>query len=184
MSDYSIPEIARKLYDLLEPLESEDRMKAVTGCMAMLGETMPSRRPSSVEDVSKEEGWPFERKATRWIQQNGLTREHLDEVFHFHEDGSVEVLEINIPGNSKRAKTINAYMLFGAASLLASDEPTMTEKDVVALCKRVGCHDTANHAGTRDMLGNKTTGSKQTGFTLTVPGQKEAAEIIKQVSTE
>lgn len=38
-SEQSVPEVARKLYDLLEHLESADRQKAIAGAMAMLGET-------------------------------------------------------------------------------------------------------------------------------------------------
>lgn len=183
MSDYSIPEIAGKIFELLEPLDSDDRKRVVSGCMAMLGEDSIASNSRQVNiDTAEKEDPQFGRKAARWMKQNQLNLDHLEEVFHFHGDGTVEVLEIDVPGSNKRQKTLNAYLLVGAAALLANDTPTMSENEVVDFCKRVGCHDSSNHAGTRDMLGNRTTGSKQSGFTLTVPGQKEAADVIKSVS--
>jgi hypothetical protein len=111
-----------------------------------------------------------------WIRKHGLTDELLEKAFHF--DGNGELIATP-PGNNKREQTINAYVLLGAQHLLQNDDPRFTEAAAVALCKRFGCYDTANHALTRSKFGNKIQGSKDSGYSLTAPGLDQAAVLIR-----
>lgn len=185
MDTKSIPEIAAEIFGLLEPLESGDRQRVVAGAMAMLGEGTRASRSSSPTDGALSNSETTIKpggKATAWINKYDLSEDQLEQVFHFEEDGSVEVLDGHIPGTTKKAMTINAYMLLGISKLLSSDSSKFDDSAAVDLCKRLGCHDRANHSRTRSLLGNLFTGSKNGGFALTAPGLSQAAEVIKEMS--
>jgi hypothetical protein len=109
-----------------------------------------------------------------------LTDELLERVFHF--DGQCELIAAP-PGTNKREQTINAYVLIGVQHLLQSDDSKFSDAAAVALCKRLGCYDQANHALTRTKFGNRLTGSKDSGYTLTVPGLDQAATLIKTIGS-
>jgi hypothetical protein len=103
----------------------------------------------------------------------------------FHKDGdTVEVIVGEVPGDGKRGKSQNCYLLSGVRALLESDEPKFTEADAVSLCKHMGCHDQANHAKTRSSLGNVVAGNKTSGFTLPAPGLRAAAELVKTMAKQ
>ena len=89
-----------------------------------------------------------------------------------------------VPGDGKRGKSQNCYLLSGVRALLESDEPKFTEAAVVSLCKHMGCHDQTNHAKTRSSLGNIIAGSKTSGFTLPGPGLRAAAELVKAMAKQ
>ena len=95
--------------------------------------------------------------------------------------GKVDLI-VSPPGKSVREQTLNAYVLIGAQHFLQNDEAKFSEADAVGLCKRTGCHDQANHAINRTRLGNRVTGSKDSGYTLTVPGLEQAAALIKTLA--
>lgn len=178
-----LPEIVSGIYALLEPLESHDRQKVVGSVMTLLGEQAVSAQKSNVSASGGggREETEFGPKAVRWMNQNGVSRAVLEEVFH-REGTQVDVIASEIPGSGKRGKTHNCYLLVGIKSLLATDEAKFSDSDAVALCKNMGCHDAANHAKTRSELGNNVSGSKNTGFTLPAPGLRAAATLVKSMS--
>lgn len=184
MSKESVPSVAVKVFELLEPLDPDVRQRVVIGALAMLGDTPPGLRafagsgPGQDGDTVAD----FGSKANRWLKRHNLTLEQLEHAFHFGDDGAVEVLEGTVPGDGMKGQSTTAYLLLGVRHLLADDEPKFTDGDAVALCKRLGCHDSSNHAATRRDLGNRVTGSKKDGFTLTTPGLREAAEIVKKMA--
>ena len=69
----------------------------------------------------------------------------------------------------------------GIKSLLQNGEPTISDEEARKFCQDLGCFDSPNHAAAVKELGNKTTGNKKNGFVLTAPGQREAAELLKQM---
>src|SRR5262245_33425634 len=93
-----------------------------------------------------------------------------------HTSDGAEVI-CHVPGKNKKEKTINAYVLTGAASLLSSGEPTFTDKSAREVCSDAGCYDANNHAHNLDGKGNLFSGSKKTGWTLTAPGLTHAATL-------
>ncbi len=183
MSSEDIPKTAAELFKLLSPLSAEDRQKVVRGALAMLGEPTvvaapyggdsPGDEPSDLSDLGP--------RALRWLKKFSISPEQLEHVFHF-DGGTVDLLDIEVPGNSKKSKTINSYLLVGAKQFLATDDPKFDDKSAMKYCKRVGCHDTANHALNRAALGNKVTGNKSSSFSLSTPGLKAAADVIKQAA--
>ena len=69
----------------------------------------------------------------------------------------------------------------GARGLLATDDSRFTEAEAVALCKKRGCYDKANHSITRGMFGNRISGSKDGGYVLTNPGHEDVAKVVKSM---
>ena len=186
----NLAEITSRVYALLEPLATDERQRIIEATMALFGEEPPSRGPKrSAEngDEGPDEADAFAalgKKARRWIRQAGFTADVLEEVFHFEDNGVVELIAIEIPGSSMREMTANAYLLCGARSLLQTDEPSVDNKEAVEYCKHVGCYDKNNHTANRNSLGNRLTGSVADGFTLPGPGLKAAAALVKAVAAQ
>jgi hypothetical protein len=189
-----LPEVVARLYDVLEPLDPSVRAKAIRAVLTMFDDEQPNseRRelPSSVPHgpVSSRDGhgsgstFAVGKRAQLWLSKHGLGDDLLDRVFHM-ENGQ-PTLYAPVPGTKKREQTINAYLLTGAQGFLATDEPRFSDASAVALCKRTGCYDQANHAQTRGAFGNRITGNKEAGFTLTTPGLEQAAALIKDMANE
>lgn len=178
-----LPEIVSEVYALLEPLESPERQKVIGSVMTLLGEHLVAAPKSNgTAGTPVQAGTSsFGPKASRWLDQNQISMQAVEEVFHC--DGTdVEVIASEIPGNGKRAQTHNCYLLAGVRSLLATDDAKFTDDEAISLCKNMGCHDSANHAKTRSELGNYVAGSKNAGFTLPAPGLRAAAGLLKSMS--
>jgi hypothetical protein len=119
-------------------------------------------------------------KALKWIQKNSIDRTRLEEVFHLNGE-NIEVTASEVPGNGKKEMTVNSYLLSGLRGLLQFDEPRLNESETLDLCKRLTSYDKNNHTTWRKAVGNKMTGTKP-DFLLTGPGEKAAAELIKQMT--
>src|SRR5438309_7912119 len=144
-----VPEIAGKIYELLEPLDGSTRTKVLQGALGMLGDPAPDvHGDSSAKRGSGTGGaslFASGAKARAWLQKHSITDEALEHMFHL-DNGQVDL--IANPGATKREQTINTYLLVGVKHLLQSDDPKFSEPEAVALCKRLGCFDRPNHATT------------------------------------
>lgn len=185
----TLPDIVGDIYKLLKPLESSDRLKVVKSAMTLLGEVAASMDNSSGGGGGGGGigggggGSAYGTKAARWMKQYEISDSTLEEFFHKDGD-TVEVIVSEVPGDGKRGKSQNCYLLSGVRALLESDEPKFTEAEAVSLCKHMGCHDQANHAKTRSSLGNVVAGNKTSGFTLPAPGLRAAAELVKAMAKQ
>lgn len=179
----NLPDVVGEIYKLLDPLDSTDRKKVIKSAMTLLGENSGVGETATINNESRNEddGSKFGSKATRWLSQNGITISAIDEIFH-KEGEKVEVIVGDVPGQGKKSKTQNCYLISGVRSLLEFDEPKFFEADTVSLCKHMGCYDQANHAKTRSDFGNIIAGSKTSGYTLPAPGLRAAAELIKTMT--
>ena len=164
--------------ELLNPVTQEERLRILRAAAAFFGEaSLPVERAS--EEVSGDLH-DLPPRARLWMRQNSLADEQLEQVFHFSNEG-VEVIAPQMPGKNKKEQTYNAYMVMGIAQLLQSGDASFDDKSARALCERSGCYDSANHSAHLRDRGNEFTGSKEKGWTLTAPGLKRAAEIIKEM---
>src|SRR6185503_13827661 len=91
-------------------------------------------------------------KAATWMEKNQITQEMLDHTFSV--DGEVEVIASKMPGTSKRQQTVEAYIVTGLASYLATGSHEFTDDTARAVCKRVGCYDQPNHSNYLKAMGN------------------------------
>jgi hypothetical protein len=184
MSDIKPAEVTSQVVDLLSPLESEDRQRVVRAAMMLLGESpMVENKGTGGADptgVGGEGGSTIPQKALIWMKQNAVTMEQLQQAFHI-DGGDAVVIAAEIPGANKKEKTLNAYVLAGISRLLSAGEPAFDDKSARALCVSSGCFDTSNHAATMKDKGNAFTGSKASGWTLTAPGLKQGADLVKGI---
>jgi hypothetical protein len=172
-----VPAIASQIYALLQPLDSEARKLVVAGAMTMLGESFS--RGKAKDDAGGGDAGDGEhpRKASTWMKQHGITAEQLSHVFH---EG--EVIAAKLPGTKKTDNTVSMYVLCGIGQLVHAGEPRFTDDAAREACKSHGCFDQANHSAIISRARNFFNGSKQTGWTLTAPGLKQGADLVKQIA--
>jgi hypothetical protein len=177
-------EATTKLVELLKPLPSEDRMRAIRAAMILLGD---GHADVALDGQAKEKAEPqhdvfgtLHPRARTWMRQNDVSASQLAEVFHVGE-GGVEVIA-SIPGRNKKEQTYNAYILTGLGQLLTTGNPTFADKQARAVCEAAGCYDSANHSVHLRNRGSEFAGTKDKGWTLTAPGLRRVAEIVKEAS--
>jgi hypothetical protein len=183
-------EVFTQLYDLLKPLEPGERSLIVKAVFTMLGDPSPvaagagspadkGGAGSDFGGGGADPGRPVPAQA--WMKQNEITEEIISQAFHF-ENGKAEVIASDVPGQGKRPKTLSAYIIAGLSSFLSDGSGKVEDKDARSLCIKLGCYDSANHASIIKAMGNEMTGSKNTGWTLTAPGKKRAANLLKEMT--
>lgn len=182
MAKKSITEVVSTIVAELEHFSSEERQRAVSASMTLLGETALASKPIGASTQVDEEEGPsnFSGRGRAWMKQNGISTEQLNQVFHWTDEG-VEVIAAEIPGKNNKEKVRAAYILLGVARLLPSGTPNFDDKSARELCTKLGLYDQTNH--TKYMKGgNEFTGSKDRGWVLTAPGLKKGAALISEIA--
>jgi hypothetical protein len=186
----TITETMGELYELLKPLDADERNKCLQAVMILLGEPVQGvvkNTPSASAGVSststvRDEEIGGER-LKKWMIQHKLGRDEIDQLFHIDGD-MVELIEDSVPGRSKRDMTINCYLLVGIRNLIQSDEPKFEDKEALDYCHVTQAYDKNNHTKHRQSLGNRVSGDRASGYGLTVPGLRDAARLIKAMNGE
>jgi hypothetical protein len=174
----TLAEIVGTIVKELTPLESEERRRAVHAAMTLLGEEATKLPLAVVERNEPEFAETLSPRVRTWMRQNDLSMDELQQVFHI-ENGTVEIIA-GIPGKSNKEKVRNAYILTGISSFLSSGEQRFDDAAARGLCERVGIYDPTNHSKyMKD--GNEFMGSRAQGWTVTIPGLKAGAHIIKGI---
>jgi hypothetical protein len=185
----NIPDIAGKIFHLLEGLSSETRRNIIRASLMMLGESGTDGVASSptLEATGGPAADPtligLSPKGASWIKHNGLTLSQVERVFDISNQG-VSVIAPQAPGNNDKQKTHNAYVLLGVSRLLASGEAAFEDKAARKVCEELGCYDSANHSVYMRDKGNVIAGSKKKGWKLTAPGLKHGAELVRELTKE
>lgn len=174
----TLAEIVGTIVKELTPLESEERKRAVHAAMTLLGEEAIRQPLAVVERNEPEVVEVLLPRVRTWMRQNDLSMDELQQAFHI-ENGTAEIIA-EIPGKSNREKVRNAYILTGVSNFLATGEQRFEDAAARSLCERVGIYDPTNHSKyMKD--GNEFMGSRAQGWTVTIPGLKAGAHIIKGV---
>ncbi len=186
MPDKKTTEIVSEIFELLTPLPSDERHRVIQASLTLLGETSPSGISRSHSDASAAESdagseSEISSRARIWMKQYGISVEELQQVFQLAA-GTAEVIAGDIPGKNKKEKTYNAYILTGIVGLLSTGNAAFDDKSARALCERFGCYDQANHSSTIKDRGNEFTGTKDAGWSLTAPGLKRGANLLKEMT--
>jgi Spy/CpxP family protein refolding chaperone len=178
-------QIAGDIVELLTPLASEDRHRAVSAALMILGEqAIPLQAAANSNPETTPAGTSGERlpdRAKLWARQNSIDDETLQQVFHILDDG-VEVIAAAIPGKSKKEQALNCYLLTGISRLLASGDTSFDDKQARSVCQQFGCYDNTNHSSYLKDKGNELAGNKDRGWSLTSPGLKSGAALVKQIA--
>jgi hypothetical protein len=175
-----------KVVQVLTPLSSIDRARLVIAAFAILGDAVPNVALGNIVRNTREgetEGGDIGElplRARTWMNQTGISCAELQQVFHVA-DGKAEVIAA-VPGKNNKEQTYNAYILTGVGQLLLAGSAAFSDKAARALCESSGCYDQANHSASIRDRGNEFTGTKDKGWTLTGPGLRRAAEIIKELN--
>ena len=177
----SLAQIVGTIVEELTPLDSEGRKRAVHAAMTLLGEEAVKRPSTEVEQGEPAGGEVMLPRVKTWMRQNDLSMDELQQVFHI-ENGTVEIIA-EIPGKSNREKVRNAYILTGVSSFLSTGEQRFDDTAARGLCERVGIYDSTNHSKyMKD--GNEFTGSRERGWTVTIPGLKAGASLVKGIGID
>lgn len=183
MSNANTMQIVTNLVELLAPLNSEERKRVISASLMLLGDTPISAGVQNAKNEdSNHQDSELPQRAQLWAKQNQLGFDAIEQVFHIR-GSDVDVIAHEIPGKNGKEKTLNAYILTGIASLLRSGEATFEDKNARALCKSAGCYSDANHATYLKDKGNEIAGSKDRGWTLTAPGLKRGAILVKDLTS-
>jgi hypothetical protein len=166
----------------LTPLNSEERHRTVDAAMLFLGETAKAAPPVHVAaDAGKgHEDGGYPPAVIGWMKQYDVSGEELDQVFHFNGDGSFAIHDV--PGKSKREKTLHTYVLAGVGRYLTTNERAFDDKLARGFCETIGCYDPANHAAFLRDKGPEFSGDKNKGYSVTNVGVKRAATLIKELA--
>jgi hypothetical protein len=186
--EIDLKEVSNSIYDALKPLQSEDRQRAIRSALALLGEDFaigaraksPAKDERQGDDGRGEEATGLGVAAKRWAGKYGISDEDLEHVFHIDGD-KVDVILDHAPGKNDKERAINSYTLAGLADFLRTGEGKFTDKAARDVCRKLGCYDPNNHSVYIKRPGNIISGAKDGGWTLTGPGQKAAADLVKQI---
>jgi hypothetical protein len=168
----------------LKPLDSADRRRTVDAAMHYLGETPLVKSEQSAnaapgQPPASANGYPSATAA--WLKQNSVTEDELDQVFHFGADGTFEIHDV--PGESKKQKTLNTYILTGLGRYLATGQREFDDTLARRFCQTIGCYDPGNHSKyLGDYKGPEFAGDKSKGYVLANPGAKRGAALVKELA--
>jgi hypothetical protein len=179
MTEIEIGDVVVGILKTMAPLSTDERRRAFAALQALLGDEipLPPKYSESIQDggaCSSE----LPSRASVWMKQNGITSDELEQIFHI-QDGTVELIAPNVPGNNDKDRTINTYVLCGILKLLQSGSPEFDDGTAKDLCKKLSCLNSKHHAEYIAGRGNELTGSKEKGWTLTSPGLRRGAELVK-----
>jgi hypothetical protein len=176
--------VVTKLVSALEGLDNADeRRRAIQAALTVCGD--PAFNPGNANDTSAGAKTSQTSAVTptgvhaaglAWMQRNGLTAQHIEQVFHIEDTG---VTLLSAAGKGKRQQTINTYLLTGVSALLHAGKPEFTDEMARKNCESLGCYDMNNHGKTLKEFDNRLTGSKKAGWKLTAPGLTAAAVLLK-----
>jgi hypothetical protein len=183
MAKINQTEVLGRIIELLTPLASDDRHRIVNASLTFLGEHRGGAKGLQEEGQDQDSGddLGLAPRAGMWRKQSGITPEQLQQVFHVS-DGKVDVIASEIPGASTKERTVNAYVLAGLAKYLATGDPKFDDKSARSVCSTSGCYDNTNHATYLKARGNLFAGTKDAGWSLTTPGLRHAAELVKTLT--
>jgi hypothetical protein len=181
MSKKSITEVVSLIVSALEPFASEERHRAVSASLMLLGEAATQTKARAAEESKVDaDGGEIPNRAQSWMKQNNLSFDQIYQIFHLADDG-VEVIAASLPGKNNRERVRNAYVLCGIANLLSTGVANFDDKTARGVCEKLGIYDHTNHM--KYMKGgNEFTGSKDKGWTLTAPGLKHGAGMIASMA--
>lgn len=185
----ALPAISNSIYDLLKPLDSPDRLRAINAALTLLGDTVMGSggKAKAKEEDPEDEGsenadFDLSAKGRAWMRRYKVTEDQIGNVFDL--DGeTAEVIADEVPGDSAKVKTINAYVITGIAHFLKTGDVKFEDDAARAVCKHIGCLNPANHSSYMAAKKNLFNGSKKTGWKLTAPGLRKGAELVTAIVT-
>lgn len=184
MDKPKVTEVVTTIVNILEPLTSDERRRVIGASLTLLGDEPSIGQKEPVSNLKEDEAdsSTLPSRAKLWMKQNTVSSSELQQVFHIV-DGTAAVIG-EVPGKSAKERVHNAYVMAGIAKFLETGSPSFDDTGARDLCKTAGCFDTTNHSKYLADKGNEFTGSKDKGWTLTSPGLKRGAALVKELTKE
>ena len=176
----TLAQIVGTIVDELSPLGSDDRRRAVRAAMMLLGDEALEPEVGQVDEAHSEDISAFPPRVRTWMRQNDLSIAAVQNTFHI-EHGAAEFIG-EVPGSTNKDKVRNAYVLTGISNFLGTGEQRFDDAAARALCERFGFYDSTNHSKYL-RAGSEFTGGRERGWTLTIPGLKAGANLIKEIGS-
>jgi len=116
-----------------------------------------------------------------FLEQYQISSETISRIYHLDGD-SYRIIAKDLKEKTNSKKQIKLALLLGVAGLLAVGQPVFSKEKLIQVCREYGAYDGPNFAShmkkQRDMFisqGNE--------WSLTVPAQQRAAEVIKELGS-
>jgi hypothetical protein len=172
-----------QMIKILQPLSSDERHRNIEAALTFLGDkgfaaTSKPNQPSDGGGGGGDHDHPAARAGR--MKQYGIASAHVERVFDFRDDGTFAILDV--PGSAMREQTLNIYILTGLGTFLATGGRQFADPLARAYCEEHSCLDGPNHSKTLGGKHPEFSGDKNNGWSITVPGIKRGAELVKQVA--
>jgi hypothetical protein len=118
--------------------------------------------------------------ARKWMRRNGLTAEHLSQLFSLGID-DIDLVAKTVPGDSKKERMRSVLLLEGVAAYLGSGVPRFKHDKVKEACLHYDAFDNTNFAKYYRDFNADVSGTKDSDYTLTARGISSATELIKEI---
>ena len=115
-----------------------------------------------------------------FFQSHDISQDQWTRVFHFDGD-SFKIIVKNLKEKPTSKRQIRLALLLGAKNLLETDEAFVPKDILIDICKKYNAYDSPNFSS--NMKKQKDLFLAQgNGWILTIPGQEQAADIIKELA--
>lgn len=118
-----------------------------------------------------------------FFSTHDISPEVWKRVLHF--DGNsytIIVKDKNIKDKAVSKKQVKLGLLLGIKNLLETREPIIPKGELINICKQYSAFDSANFATHIKKQKNLFISKAKNVWSLTVPGQEKAAEVIKELA--
>jgi len=115
-----------------------------------------------------------------FFSRHNIGEEEWQTVFHF-DGSSYSIIVGNLKERSVSKKQVKLALLLGVKGLLETKEGTIEKAQLIELCKQHAAYDSSNFA-TYMRKGKNLFLPRGNNWTLTKPGESQAAEVIKALS--
>lgn len=115
-----------------------------------------------------------------FFQSHDISQDQWTRVFHFDGD-SFKIIVKNLKEQPTSKRQIRLALLLGINNLLKTGEAFVAKDMLIDICKKYNAYDSPNFS--TNMKKQKDLFLAQgNGWVLTIPGQEQAAEVIKELA--
>lgn len=115
-----------------------------------------------------------------FFTRQNIAEKEWQQVFHF-DGSSYSIIVDELKERTRSKKQVRLALLEGIKELLESGEATITKENLLELCKKYDAYDSSNFAAHMKKQRSLFL-ARGDNWILTKPGEKQAAEAVKELS--
>lgn len=154
------------------------RVKCFEILLAALVEEEAALTPSTAGKPAAREG--LTKSADDFFSRHNVSDQEWTKIFHLH-DNSYSIIVKDLKERATAKKQVKLALLLGIKSLLETGQANVSRESLISTCEQYSAYDRGNFATTMKNRKNLFL-AKGDGWTLTVPGQSEAANTVKELA--